>query len=115
MKKDIELGQTVKFVRVDENGTTVEGEGIVGGIFIGPDKRPVVRVVETVGESKNPWNIDMPAINPTDEEKAAYVDHVAKIRKFADDTNAAHKQAVQDANAEIERMNTEFMGAPLEV
>ena len=103
-----ELGETVRYIRVEADGEVKEGEGVVHALFIGADGWAMVRVqppAHADGTKASPLNIDYPAINPTEEEKAHYIEHIKSIRAFADASNESARKIVEDANRELEAMN----------
>ena len=107
MKELPKLAEEVNVVRVMPEGEVIDCVGTVVGLLIF-DGRPQIQV-KIHGEDKR-VNCDVPAINCTEEEKQAYVDHVKKIRSHSDTVNEALKEKVKAGNDEIERMNSEFMG-----
>jgi hypothetical protein len=110
-KVKVKVGEKVKFIRMDPEGAVHDGEGIVHALILDPDKRVQARVHELQGEGK--YNLDLPSINPTAAERDAYIAHVTAIRSRANEINAAIAIIVTNGNAEIEKMNREFLGDPV--
>lgn len=109
------LGKKVTFCRLKANPQTGkverhEGTGIVVKVYLAADQRIQFGVM--VG--KEIFSIDRPAINPTEEGKAAYYDHVNAIYKISDETNGITKQLSEEANAHIKNLNDAYLGAPIE-
>lgn len=110
------LGQKVRYVRIVD-GNIVSSDGIVHAVFISPDKRMQVRVQDGLREDGKPqtYNIDPIAINSTPNATLKYLEHTNKVQQLADTVNAEIKKKTQEANAEIDDMNTAYMGAVYDV
>lgn len=106
MAKQFQLGQQVKFVRVSPEGEVVKGEGMVVGHIICINKRENYQVKE----GDRAYNLEPHALDCTDEEEAAYIEHVKKIRTVADDFNTRSAALITEGNAEIDRLNAGFFG-----
>ena len=108
--KTFELGQKVKFVRVEAaTNQVVTGEGVIWANLI--DLRH--RTAYQVKEDEKLWNLEPHAIDGTEEENAAYVAHHARVTEFVKEFSEKNQKQVDEANAAIEAMHTEFFGAPL--
>lgn len=104
------LGKKVKFVRVTADGQAIDGEGILTAwvLFDG-------RIQAVVVEDKQQYKIDGQGINvDSAEARQQYIDHVAKIRAYADEANKRNAEAVKEANGNIEKMNAQYMGPRIE-
>jgi predicted RNA-binding protein with RPS1 domain len=88
-----------------------EGEGIIIGIFLSVDQRAQVRVLD----GKDTYNIDLPAINATAEDRQKYYDHIQATHKLADEGTEASKAIANEFNKKIESLNLEFLGAPVKL
>lgn len=110
MEKKPELGQKVRYVRVNSEGVVESGEGFVQAILIGVEKRTNIQVKD----GDNAFNLEPMAINPNDDEERAFTAHVKKIRGMADDFNKRAQDVVLEGNTAILNLNTEFFGPPIQ-
>lgn len=99
------LGTKVKFTRLNKDNQPQDGEGHVLGTSMF-DGFPKVMVRE--GEDR--WNIDLYAINPTTEEREAYLTHLSAVRALAEKVNAEQRAMVDKGNAEIDALNIACLG-----
>jgi len=70
--------------------------------------------LDSVGKPRA-WNLEAEALNGTDEENAAYIEHHNRISDHIKAYNVLTDELVKKTNAEIEAMHVEFFGAPLEI
>jgi hypothetical protein len=120
MFKEIELlGRRVTFcrLRTDPNTNKTEpheGVGAVVGIFLAADQRAQIRVLDAA-DGKSTYNIDLPAINATEEGKQKYYEHVASIHRFSDTANSEIKELSVKANKQLEQMNADYLGPAISI
>jgi hypothetical protein len=111
MTKNFEMGQKVRYARVTPEGELETGEGVVVAKMVGIGNR----LNYQIKDNGKAYNLEPYALDATEEETQAYLAHVKVIRAVADEFNKKADQTIKDGNAEIDRLNTEFFGAPVEM
>lgn len=107
------IGQTVKYVRnvpdmASKKNNFQEGEGFVIAQFLNADRRPMVQVKD----GEHAVNVDLFAVNPSEEFIEAYKAMFAKIDELSNQANAEIKALTDKANADIQDVYTLTIGAP---
>lgn len=106
MVKEFKLGQQVRYIRVSPEGEAVHGEGMVVGHIIGVNKRENY----CIKDGDKAYNLEPHALDATEEEQAAYFEHVKKIRAVAEDFNTRSAGLITEGNEAIDKLNAEFFG-----
>lgn len=120
------LGKVVKFSRVDEKDEVQQGEGRIEAIFLAPDRRPQCRVVAGLRADGKPqvFNVDFagldvgpltPVMTPPAPDMPKYAAHIKAVRDTATNANVKIQELGKAANAEIDVLNTDYMGDPVPV
>ena len=110
------LGKKVTFCRLKANPQTGElerheGVGTAVKVYLSEDRR--IQVGVQVG--KDIFAVDYPAINATEDGKAKYYAHCASIYSISDDYNGQVRALTNKGNAEINALNNDYLGAPIEI
>lgn len=114
------LGEKVNFVRIKpaDNGAPAElikGEGTVVGLIIGITRRVQVMVKDAETSANKAWTLEPFCINPSDEDANAYIDHHMKLQAAVDKFNAEAQACVTAGNIEVDQLNAEMFGPPMEI
>lgn len=111
------IGKKVKYARMDQDRKIHEGEGVVHGLFIGPDKRLQVRVHDGVSPDGRPisYNIDPVAIDITPDGLIKYTEHLQIIEEISVKCNTEIKALAAAGNAEILALNVAYMGPAFDI
>jgi|GEM_PF-3791000 len=110
--KTFELGQKVNYIRVEAaTNEVVSGSGVIWAKLI--DLRG--RAAYQVKDGDKLWNLEPQAIDGTEEENAAYVAHHTRVTDFVKEFSERNQKHVDEANAAIEAMHTEFFGEPIKL
>lgn len=107
-----EIGDKVKYVRLNAENKVEEGEGVVCAVLLDHTQRLVYRLQDTLKKDKV-FNADGIALNANAATKKRYIDHYFAVRKYSDEQNAKLKKLAEESNAEVERMHTAVLGAPV--
>lgn len=110
MEKQL-LGQKVSYVRLNEKNEEIRSEGVVHAVFLAADKRIQARVID--GDKQ--LNVDFSSIGLTDEGAKRYFEGAREIRARADEINKGIVMMTTRGNAEIEKLYTKYLGAPVEL
>lgn len=106
---EFKLGQVVRYVRVLPDNTIEKSTGKVVGLNYDHTLRPVYRLKN----NDKIFNVDAIAVNADEAQEAKYLAHQQDIRGYTEQANKAIAQLTNEANTEIERRNTEVLGAPI--
>jgi len=113
------MGKKVKYCRAKqkEDGTTelFKGAGFITGIIIGASKRVQILIQDNDENKDKAWTLDPMCIDATDEEAKAYFEHHLRLKKIVEDHNAAQRVREQEKIAEVDLINAELFGKPLEL
>lgn len=122
--KTFDLGQKVKFLRIDAQGAPVYGDGVVVAKLIGISKRVNYSVkVEGEVSADDPamrgrdqaFNLEPEALDGNEEENAAYINHRQRIDGIVKGFETEQDAMVKATNEAIEAAHVEFFGAPMDV
>lgn len=106
------LGEKINYMRADaKTGALAFGVGIVRAIFLSEDQRPQVQVLD----GENAWNIDLVAVNPTEETKKRYAALVSEVQKISAEGNELVKVTVSEYNEKVRAAYDRVLGAPVKV
>lgn len=113
------MGLPVEYCRAKpkEDGTTelFTGKGIIVGVIVGASRRVQIMVKDD-GENKNAaFTLDPLCINPSNNDAEAYFSHHKKIQAIVTEHNAAQKEREQVKIKEVDAINSELFGTPLEI
>lgn len=113
------MGKKVKYCRAkvdDKNESTLfRGEGVIVGVIVGATRRIQIMVKDESEAQDKAWTLDLICIDPTDEDAAHYFEHHKKVRGLVDEHNKAQRQREQDKIKEVDDINAEMFGQPLEI
>ncbi len=109
------LGQLVSFVQADQQtGALVEGKGRILAIAMDGAKRPIAHLEHVPNaEGKPNFNIDLHALNPSEEFKAKLKTCVETVLKISAEGNGKVGAIVGDYNAQVEAQYTGVLGSPV--
>lgn len=106
-----ELNSSIKYIRQDyETKKIVSGEGIVKGIFLDPNNRVLV----SVKDEENKYNIDLAAVNPTKEFTKLYKEKLKEITEISKEGNDKAQATVDEYNKLVDKIYDDLLGKPLE-
>jgi hypothetical protein len=110
-----QLGQLVTFVQADQNtGALVEGKGRILAIAMDGAKRPIAHLEHVPNpEGKPNFNVDLNALNPSEEFKVKLKTCVETVLKLSAEGNAKVGAVVGDYNKQVEDQYTGVLGAPV--
>lgn len=110
-----QLGQLVSFVQADQNtGALVEGNGRILAIAMDGAKRPIAHLEHVPNvEGKPNFNIDLNALNPSEEFKAKLKTCVESVLKISAEGNAKIGTVVGEYNKQVEAQYTGVLGEPV--
>lgn len=113
------MGQKVDYVRigVDEKGQPEPryGKGIIVGVIVGVSRRIQIMVKDEIGEENKAYTLDLMCVNPSEEAVASYLEHHKKVRALVEQHNQDQKDREQAKIKEVDEINCEMFGPPLEV
>lgn len=109
------LGQLVGFVQADQQtGALVEGKGRILAIAMDGAKRPIAHLEHVPNtEGKPNFNIDLNALNPSEEFKAKLKTCVETVLKISAEGNAKVGVVVGDYNKQVDAQYTGVLGEPV--
>lgn len=113
------MGKKVDYCRAkqQENATTElhRGKGVVVGIIIGLARRIQIMVKDEAEDSSKAFTLDQLCVEPTDEDANAYFAHHVKLKTIVEDHNKAQREREQEKIKEVDDLNAQMFGEPLEV
>ncbi len=109
------LGQLVSFVQADQQtGALVEGKGRILAIAMDGAKRPIAHLEHVPNaEGKPNFNIDLHALNPSEEFKAKLKTCVETVLKISAEGNGKVGAIVGEYNKLVDAQYTGVLGEPV--
>lgn len=104
--RDFKLTEKVKYIRVNPAGEPERGEGMIMAHIINPQGRENFQIKD--GEKV--YNLEPKALDCTDEEETAYLEHVKYLRGMADDFNKRSDEVINEGNVAVDAANNAFFG-----
>lgn len=104
-----DLGTKVNYIRYNAEDKIEKGVGVLVSLAVDPTGH----IIGIVRKGQKSFNIDLVAINATEEAGAAYAEKVQAIRAKAQAANADIRAITDAANAEIKVLQNECVGEPL--
>lgn len=108
-----ELGAKVKYLRADENGKMFEGKGNVQAIFLDPNKRVMVQVLDRSADQDQVFNVDLMGIDYTGKTKVAYKKLIEAVQAKTQEGNEKAREIVKQYNDEVDALYSAELGAPV--
>lgn len=114
------MGEKVTFCRIKpaadgKKAELIRGEGIIVGHIIGITRRVQFMVKDGDTLQNKAWTLEPYCINPTESEAQKYLDHHTKLQGVVDDFNARAENVIKQGNAEVDHLNAEMFGKPMDI
>lgn len=113
------MGQKAKYCRakLGDDGKTklFIGEGIIVGVIIGTSRRIQIMIRDDKEKTDAAFSLDLLCINPTDADAKAYFEHHKSLKKIVNDHNEAQQAREKVKIKEVDDINADFFGRPLDV
>lgn len=121
LSKDVRslIAKKVDYCRVvpkeDGSSELYQGKGIIVGVVIGVSRRIQIMVKDADEQKNQAFTLDIMCINPSEDDAKRYFEHQQAIKKLVDVHNITQKAREQEKINEVDAMNAEMFGPPLEV
>ena len=106
-----QIGETVSFLRADEQGAVTAGNGIVQAIHLDPRKRIMVLVKE--GDEAH--NVDIMTINWTEDTREDYEKCLVVVAELTSEGNELVRKTVDAYNVRVKDTYNGVLGHPVEI
>lgn len=109
------LGQIISFVQADQQtGALVEGKGRILAIAMDGAKRPIAHLEHVPNaEGKPNFNVDLNALNPSEEFKGKLKTCVETVLKISAEGNAKVGVVVAEYNKNVDAQYDGVLGEPV--
>lgn len=117
-KEGFNLGSAVDYVRQhrEEVGKMISGRGVVRAILVDHLGRRVVQIFDASQKAAHQtFNVDILAVNPSDDFKARYAFLLERIAMLSAEGNKMAEEVIRKYNSEIEKAYNEVLGEPVDV
>lgn len=105
------LGEKVKYLYADKDGSILRGNGNVKSIFLDPNNRIMVGVLD--GDKM--FNVDLIGVNYDKGVEKLYQELIKEVKEISEEGNKLAKEIVDKYNGEVEKAYSAKLGAPIEL
>ncbi len=110
------IGSTVKYVRQNQLGAAETGSGIVLGITLDANNRPMAHIeipIKLPTGQNEKINVDIACLNPMDGFVEQFAVAMKEIQKLSEEGNGKVQEIVSEYNKRVEDLFTIVLGVPV--
>lgn len=102
-----EIGSKVGFIRSDEKGAIIEGEGILQALFLQDG-----RVMAQVKNSTGAWNVFAGCLDPDEKMREDFTAGMIRVQQLTDEGNGEIKKTQARYQELVDDVYDRLLGVP---